>query len=48
MVLGKCKASCEALGPIRNGNKYIPYCNETKILGVTFTNKNQFKKHINH
>ena len=48
MVMGKSKASCEALGPIRNGNNYIPYCNETKILGVTFTTKNNFKKHINN
>ena len=46
MIMGKSKAASEALGPIRKNNNYIPYCNESKILGVTFTSKYKFKKHI--
>ena len=46
MIMGKSKAASEALGPIRKNNNYIPYCNDCKILGVTFTTKNKFKKRI--
>ena len=45
--MGKSKAACEALGPIRKDNNYIPYCTESKILGFTFKNSNKYKKHIN-
>ena len=27
---------------------YLPYCDECKILGVTYTSKNKYQKHINN
>ena len=33
--------------PIRHNNNYIPYTQDTKILGVTYENKLTYTKHIN-
>lgn len=46
MIIGKTSHASRALGPIRHNNKYIPYQDECKILGVTFDHKLKFQKDI--
>ena len=46
MITGKCQATCQNLWPVRYGQKYIPYKDKTKILGVKFTSNHKFNKHI--
>ena len=46
MIMGKTTHACNVLHPVRYQNKYIPYCQESKILGVTFNHNFKFQNHI--
>ena len=45
-IIGKRKQTFENIWPIRHNNKYIPYVEKSKILGVTYSSNINNKKHI--
>ena len=45
-IIGKRKQGYENMWPIRHNNKYIPYVEKSKVLGVTFSSNINNKKSL--